>query len=63
MQDLFESVGFEVKDFHPNIVVDEKYLTEFLWRLRQTPKSRYRDFPVEGLRFVSGRFLVVKKEA
>jgi SAM-dependent methyltransferase len=63
MQELLERAGFEVKEFHPDIVIDEKYLAEFLWRLRQTKKSRYRDFPVEGLRFVSGRFLVVKKEA
>jgi len=61
MWQLFESAGFEVKEFRPDIFVTEKYLTEFLERLRQAKKSRYVDYNVEDLRHVSGLFLVVKK--
>ena len=63
MKKLLEVVGFEVKEFCPDIFTDEEYLTEFLVRLRQARKSRYCDYPAEDLRFVSGRFFVVRKEA
>ena len=61
MQELFELAGFELKEFFPDIFTDERYLDEFLGRLRQAQKSRYRNCPVENLRFLSGRFLAVKK--
>jgi SAM-dependent methyltransferase len=61
MRQLLELVGFEVREFRPDIFTEEEYLTEFLGRLRQTRKSRYRDYPAEDLRFISGRFYVVKK--
>jgi SAM-dependent methyltransferase len=61
MWQLFESAGFEVKEFRPDIFVEEEYLTEFLERLRQAKKSRYADYDPEDLRHVSGLFMVVKK--
>jgi SAM-dependent methyltransferase len=56
-----ESVGFEVKEFRPDIFVEEEYLSEFLGRLRQARKSRYRKYPAEELRSILGFFFVVKK--
>ena len=56
-----ESVGFEVKEFRPDINVEEEYLNEFLGRLRQARKSRYRNYPAEELRSILGFFFVVKK--
>jgi hypothetical protein len=61
MRQLFEQDGFEVREFRLDILMEEEYLTEFLGRLRQARKSRYRDYPAEDLSFVSGRFEVVKK--
>ncbi len=61
MQELLELSGFEVKEFRPDIFTEEEYLIEFLERLRQARKSRYCDYPAENLRFLSGRFHVVKK--
>jgi glycosyltransferase involved in cell wall biosynthesis/SAM-dependent methyltransferase len=61
MWHVFESVGFEVKEFRPDIFVEEEYLQEFLGRLRQAGKSRYVDYDGEDLRHVSGLFIVVKK--
>jgi SAM-dependent methyltransferase len=61
MWQLLESVGFEVKEFRPNIVVEEEYLAEFLPRLRQAKKSRYRDYNAEDLRYISGLFIVERK--
>jgi hypothetical protein len=58
---LFEVGGFEVKIFQPNIFTTDEYLNEFLGRLRQASTSRYRDYPAEDLRFLSGLFYVVKK--
>lgn len=63
MRHLFELVGFEVKDLHPIFYIDEDYLAEFLGRLRQGRKSRYRDYPVEDLRLIVGSFIVIKKHA
>jgi SAM-dependent methyltransferase len=61
MRRLLESVGFEVKEFRPDIFVEEEYLSEFLGRLRQARKSRYREYPAEELRSILGFFFVVKK--
>jgi SAM-dependent methyltransferase len=61
MRQLFEVGGFEVKIFQPNIFTTDEYLNEFLGRLRQASTSRYRDYPAEDLRFLSGLFYVVKK--
>jgi SAM-dependent methyltransferase len=58
---VFESVGFEVKEFRPDIFAEEEYLTEFMERLRQAKKSHYVDYGAEDLRHVSGLFIVVKK--
>jgi glycosyltransferase involved in cell wall biosynthesis/SAM-dependent methyltransferase len=61
MWHIFESVGFEVKEFRPDIFVEEEYLQEFLGRLRRARKSRYVNYDVEDLRHVSGLFILVKK--
>jgi SAM-dependent methyltransferase len=58
---LLESVGFEVKEFRPDINVEEEYLSEFLGRLRQARKSKYREYPAEELRSILAFFFVVKK--
>lgn len=63
MQQLLELVGFEVLDVHPILFIEEDYLAEFLPRLRQARRSRYRDYPVEDLRLGSGSFLMVKNPA
>jgi ubiquinone/menaquinone biosynthesis C-methylase UbiE len=61
MKKFLELAGFEVREFRPDIFTEEEYLTEFLERLRQARKSRYCDYPGDDLRFISGRFYVVKK--
>lgn len=61
MRDLLEQVGFEIKNLHPISFVEEEYLAEFLERLRQTQKSRYRDYPVEDLCLMIGTFIMIKK--
>jgi SAM-dependent methyltransferase len=63
MRQFFELVGFKVREFKPDIYVEEEYLKEFLGRLRQTKKSRYRDYDPEDLRYVSGFFIVVRMPA
>jgi hypothetical protein len=63
MGQYLEAVGFEVKEFRPDIFAEEEYLNEFLERLRQAKKSQYRNFSAEDLRCVSGLFIVVKKHA
>jgi hypothetical protein len=61
MQKIFEQLGFEVIRFMPNLFAEDEYLADFLERLRQARKSRYRDFKAEDLREISGLFTVVKK--
>jgi SAM-dependent methyltransferase len=61
MMRLLEHAGFEVRDFRPDIFVDEEYLEEFLGRLRQARKSPYRDYPAEDLRPLSGLLYVVRQ--
>jgi glycosyltransferase involved in cell wall biosynthesis/SAM-dependent methyltransferase len=63
MRQFLESVGFEVREFQPNIYADEEYLAEFLGRLRQAKKSRYSDYNAADLRNISGLFSVRKKPA
>jgi SAM-dependent methyltransferase len=63
MGQLLELVGFEVNNLHPILSIEEEYLAEFLGRLRQARKSRYRNYPAEDLRLMIGRFNVVKKHA
>ena len=63
MRQFLESVGFEVREFQPNIYADEEYLAEFLGLLRQAKKSRYRDYNAADLRNISGLFSVRKKPA
>jgi SAM-dependent methyltransferase len=63
MQHFLELAGFDVKEFRPDINADEEYLQDFLLRLRQAKKSRYRHFNAEDLRKVSGLFIVVRKSA
>jgi hypothetical protein len=62
MRQLFETGGFEVKVFQPNIFATDGYLRDFLGGLRQAATSRYRDYPAEDLRVLSGLFYVVKKQ-
>ncbi len=61
MRQFMESVGFEVKEFNPDIDVEEGYLREFLERLRRARKSRYRRYDAESLRYTSGLFIAVRK--
>ncbi|MFW6127209.1 MAG: class I SAM-dependent methyltransferase [Thermodesulfobacteriota bacterium] len=61
MRQLFEQVGFTIKSLQPISVVEEEYLADFLERLRQAEKSRYRHYPVEDLRLMVGTFIVVKQ--
>ncbi len=61
MSQLLEQVGFAIKDLQPITLVEDEYLAEFLERLRQAPKSRYRDYPVEDLRLMVGTFIVIKQ--
>ena len=62
IKQLLELVGFEIKDLQPISFVEEDYFNEFLGRLRQARKSRYRDYPPEDLRLISGSFIVIKKQ-
>ena len=52
---FFETAGFEVIRFEPNITADEDYLREFELRLRKAA-SRYRDMPIPELKTLSGCF-------
>ncbi len=61
MRQLLELMGFEVRKFQPSIFTEEEYLTEFLGRLRQSKKSRYRNYPAEDLRVSLGCLLLMKK--
>jgi SAM-dependent methyltransferase len=63
MGQCMEAVGFEVREFRPDLYAEEEYLKEFLGRLRQAKKSRYRKFSAEDLRYISGLFIVVRKPA
>ncbi|MFZ2089337.1 MAG: methyltransferase domain-containing protein [Desulfobaccales bacterium] len=61
MQKIFERVGFEVIRFMPNLDAEAAYLADFLRRLPQARKSRYRDYKAEDLNEISGLFTVAKK--
>ncbi len=61
MRQLMELAGFRVKECLSNAFVEEKYLTEFLGRLRKARKSAYRHYPAEDLRCLSGFFILVKE--
>jgi SAM-dependent methyltransferase len=60
MKQMMELVGFRVEEFLENSSADEKYLSEFLGRLRKARKSSYRDCPAENLRCLSGFFVLEK---
>jgi SAM-dependent methyltransferase len=61
MKQFLELAGFEVRIFQPNMLAEEEYFTEFLGRLRQASSSRYREYPAEHLRPISGLFSAVRK--
>lgn len=50
---FFETAGFEVIRFEPNMFADEGYVGEFEPRLRSSA-SRYRDTPIADLRPLGG---------
>jgi SAM-dependent methyltransferase len=56
---LFEKNGFELVDFEVNLRCEQRYLEEFLPRLRASV-SRYRDWPRDDLLIICGR-LVYRK--
>jgi len=61
MRQLLEQVGFAVKEFRPNHLTPEDYLSEFLGQLRGARKSRYCDYPAEDLQCLGGFFVLVKE--
>jgi SAM-dependent methyltransferase len=62
MRQLLDLAGFEVRVFRPNLFTDDEYLRKFLGHLRKASSSRYRDYPADDLRIISGLFLAVKKQ-
>lgn len=57
---LFESLGFDVVSFEPNIYADDDYLNQFIPRLQACEKSRYRNVEKRILREISGLYSVIK---
>lgn len=53
------AAGFEIVRFVEDIIANDDYVAQFVPRLRKS-NSRYRDWPVEGLRIISGLFIVRK---
>jgi SAM-dependent methyltransferase len=62
MRQLLEAAGFEVREIQPNLDTEAGYLEDFLGRLRQARNSRYRNYDAHDLRYVSGLFIVVRKD-
>ncbi len=58
--DAFRAAGFTVLSFAPDIFSEPAYLKEFVPRLRESQRSRYRDWSVEDFQAVSGFFRVRK---
>jgi SAM-dependent methyltransferase len=61
MRRFFEEAGFVVNEFRPDLHAEAAYLAEFLTRLRQARKSRYRRYRAEDIREISGLFVLEKQ--
>jgi SAM-dependent methyltransferase len=61
MRRFFEEAGFVVNEFRPDLYAEAEYLAEFLTRLRQARKSRYRHYRAEDIREISGLFVLEKR--
>lgn len=62
MKKFFEEAGFAIKEIRTDLYAAEDYLADFLPRLRQARKSRYRHYRAEDLREISNLFAVVKQK-
>ncbi|HKS62359.1 MAG TPA: methyltransferase domain-containing protein [Xanthobacteraceae bacterium] len=62
VQAIFEQNGFELIDFEINDRARPDYFDDVLPRLRGS-RSRYRDWPEQDLRVLSGRMLFERKRA
>jgi len=59
LTEQFRCAGFEILHFDANMFAEDRYLDDFLPRLRGTA-SRYREVPRETLAIISGRLFLRK---
>ncbi len=60
IQHFMEKAGFVIEKFTPNMFAEEKYLDEFIKRLREAKKSQYKSRSRDDIKVLGGLFHLYK---